>query len=125
MALVHTQGSAGDRSGAMAAMDDARRTFDAVGTTNGEINDFEVPEWRMAHITSRMASRLGEERLAVEAQDTVARTLPATLPWLTISVELHRALLMVRAGDRAGGLAYAQDVLVKLPAQGRRTPYGS
>jgi hypothetical protein len=116
LALAHVQGLDGDRAGALATLTNAKRTFDAVGSDE-QISDFAIPEWRMATITSMLASRLGEERLALEAQEAADRTRPATLPRFATHIELHRGLMMARAGDRDEGVAYARRALASLPPE--------
>lgn len=71
----------------------------------------------MATISGLLLSRLGEERRAVGAQDTADRTRPPTLPRFATHIELHRALMMVRSGDRAGGVAHAVGALAALPPE--------
>jgi transcriptional regulator with XRE-family HTH domain len=113
LARAHAQGLDGDRRGALATLDDAQRTFDLVGSDE-QISDFAIPEWRMATIASMLASRLGEEPLALAAQETADRTRPATVPRFATHIELHRGLMMAKAGSREEGIAYAQGALAKL-----------
>jgi transcriptional regulator with XRE-family HTH domain len=107
---------------ALAQFDNAKRTFDAVGTDT-RINDFSFPLWRMAHITSRLASRLGEERRALQAQETMQSALPSTLPRLSTSLELHRALMMAKRGNRKEGIATRKAFLVGSPRKAAEYPY--
>jgi len=71
----------------------------------------------MATISSLLLARLGLEARAVQAQETADRTRPEALSWFATHIELHRALMMTRSGDRAGGITYAREALAKLPAQ--------
>ncbi len=71
----------------------------------------------MATRASLLASRLGEERLALEAQAAVKRTLPPILPRFSTHIELHRALMMAKRGGRDAGIAHARDVLAQLPRE--------
>lgn len=114
LALAHVQGLLGDRGGATATMDDARRTFDAVGEQD-EISDFTIPAWRFAIHESMLYSRLGDERRAVAAQDATDRARPDSLPRFGTHVELHRGLMMARSGDRPGGVDHARRALDRLP----------
>jgi hypothetical protein len=116
LALAHVQGFEGDVAGALATLDDARRVFDAVGEQD-EISDFTIPEWRFAIHESMLFSRLGDEHRAIAAQETTDRTRPDSLPRFGTHVELHRGLMMARAGDRAGGVDYARAALSKLPPE--------
>lgn len=62
-----------------------------------------------------MAARLGEEYLALQAQGEAARNLPESLPRFHTHLEMHRGLMLVRAGDPDGGVAYARTALDALP----------
>jgi hypothetical protein len=117
LGLAHTQAFAGDHRGALATFDDARRVFDQVGSDDNDISDFAIPQWRMATISSLLLARLGEEPLAVEAQETADRTRPATLPRFATHIELHRGLMIARTGDPTGGITHARQALARLPAE--------
>jgi transcriptional regulator with XRE-family HTH domain len=116
LALAHAKAFTGDHGGALTTLGDARRTFDVVGSDE-QISDFAVPEWRMATFASLVLSRLGEERLAVDAQETADLTRPTSLPRHAAHIELHRALMMSRSGDREGGVLYARRALEGLPPE--------
>lgn len=116
LALAHVQGLEGDRAGALATLDDARRVFDAVGEQD-EISDFTIPEWRFAIHESMLYSRLGDEHRAITAQEATDRTRPDSLPRFGTHVELHRGLMMAKAGDKAGGVDYARAALATLPPE--------
>lgn len=111
---AHVFGLRGRRREAFQALDEAKRVFDTIGSPD-QISDFAIPEWRMAVISSLLLARLGDERRAVAAQDDARRTLPASLPRFATHLELHRGLMLVRSGDRAGGVAYARSAMDKLP----------
>jgi hypothetical protein len=70
----------------------------------------------MATISSMLLSRLGDSR-AVEMQEAADRTRPPTLPRFATHIELHRGLMMAKAGDVPGGIAYARKALAKLPPE--------
>ena len=116
LALANAQGLDGDRKGALVTFNVAQQTLDIVGFEN-RISDFAGPEWLMATRTSLLASRLGEERLALEAQAAVNRTLPPALPRFSTHIELHRALMMAKRGGREEGVAHARDALAQLPRE--------
>jgi transcriptional regulator with XRE-family HTH domain len=116
MGLAHVAAIRGDRAGALDLLDQGKRIFDAVGSDE-QTSDYAVPEWRMNVFTSLLLARLGEERGAVDAQDTARDLLPASLPRFATHLELHRGLMLARAGDKAGGTAYAQAALDRLPPE--------
>jgi hypothetical protein len=66
---------------------------------------------------SLLLARLGEERRAVDAQDTARRLLPASLPRFATHLEMHRGLMLAQAGDRSGGATYARSALDALPPE--------
>jgi hypothetical protein len=115
VARAHVHGARGRLASAMRADDEARRVFDLVGSAE-QISDFAVPEWRMGVFRSMLYARLGHPR-AIEAQDTVDRTRPKELVRFGTHVELHRALMLARAGDRAEGIAQARKAMAALPPE--------
>lgn len=115
MATAHVAALNGDRATARMRLDGARRVFDTAGSAD-QVSDFAVPEWRMATFTSMLLSRLGDRR-AGEAQEAADRTRPADLTRFATHIELHRSLLMVKAGDREGGVNHARRALAQLPQQ--------
>jgi tetratricopeptide (TPR) repeat protein len=114
---AHVLGLLGRRREAFCAFAEARRVFDAVATNDSgeQISDFAIPEWRMAVISSLLLARIGEERLALTAQDDARRTLPRSLPRFATHLELHQALMLVRSGDRETGVMHARAAMAKLP----------
>jgi transcriptional regulator with XRE-family HTH domain len=111
---AHVFGLQGRRRDAFRAFADARRVFDTVASEE-QISDFAIPEWRMGVICSLLLARLGEERLAITAQDDARRTLPKRLPRFATHLELHQALMLVRSGDRETGVGHARAAMAKLP----------
>jgi hypothetical protein len=107
----------GDRTNALRLLDDARRVFDVVGSYE-QISDFAVPEWRFHTFASMLLSRLGH-RAAVAQQDAADRTRPAELTRFATHIELHRGLMLAKAGDVTGGKAYARAALDRLPIDKR------
>jgi hypothetical protein len=116
MGKAHVAALRGDKRTALALLEQGRRAFEVVGSHEQQ-SDYAVPEWRMAVFCSLLLARLGEEHAALEAQDIADRTLPAALPRFRTHLELHRGLLLARAGDRAGGLAYSRAALDALPPE--------
>ena len=115
MGKAHVAAIRGDARTAMVLLDEGPRVFDAAGSDDAE-SGYAVPWWRFNVFISLMAARLGAEQLALQAQDEVERTLPASLPRFRTHLEMHRGLMLVRAGDRDGGVAYARAALDALPA---------
>lgn len=116
MARAHVAAIRGDRHSALALLDQGRRVFDIAGS-HEQTSDYAVPEWRMAVFCSMLLARLGDESAAVATQDIVLRNLPDSLPRFRTHVEMHRGLMLARAGDRAGGIGYARQALHQLPAE--------
>jgi hypothetical protein len=114
VARAHLAAVHGNRAGALCLLDDARRVFDVVGSDE-QISDFAVPEWRFHTFASMLLSRLGDQS-AVAEQDAADRTRPAALKRFATHIELHRALMLAKAGDVEGGKAYARAALDRLPA---------
>ncbi|MGH3770244.1 MAG: helix-turn-helix transcriptional regulator [Pseudonocardiaceae bacterium] len=116
MGKAHVAALRGDPHTAMALLDEGRRVFDAAGSDDAE-SDYAVPWWRFNVFISLMAARLGDERVALQAQDEAARTLPESLPRFRTHLEMHRGLMLAHAGDREGGTAYARAALDALPVK--------
>lgn len=114
MGKAHVAALRGDSRTAMRLLDEGRRVFDATGSDEAE-SDYAVPWWRFNVFISLMAARLGAEHVALQAQDEAARALPESLPRFRTHLELHRGLMLARAGDREGGTAYARAALDALP----------
>jgi transcriptional regulator with XRE-family HTH domain len=115
VAQAQVAGVRGDRATALSTLDDARRVFDVAGSSE-QISDFAVPEWRFHTFASMLLSRLGDPR-AVDEQDAADATRPATLSRFATHIELHRGLMLARAGDVAGGTGYARAALERLPPE--------
>ncbi|MGB8996594.1 MAG: helix-turn-helix transcriptional regulator [Pseudonocardiaceae bacterium] len=116
MGKAHVAAIRGDSRTAMALLNEGRRMFDAAGSDDAE-SDYAVPWWRFNIFISLMAARLGDEHLAMQAQDDADRTLPQSLPRFHTHLEMHRGLMLVRAGDRDGGTDYARAALDALPVE--------
>lgn len=106
----------GDGATALELVEDGRRAFDHAGTDDGE-SDYAVPWWRFNVFISMLAARLGDDHLALDAQDEAHRTLPDSLPRFRTHLEMHKGLMLVRSGDRDGGIVYAQEALDELPPE--------
>jgi hypothetical protein len=113
-ARAHVMAVQGDRVGALRLLDEARRVFDLVGSDE-QISDFAVPEWRFHTFASMLLSRLGDPG-AVTEQEAADRTRPAALTRFATHIELHRGLMLAKAGNVDGGKAYARAALDRLPA---------
>jgi hypothetical protein len=115
MGLAHAAVCEGDDETAREMLAAGRRVFDAAASPDDAVSDYAVPWWRMQVFSSLLAARLGDEQLAIFAQDAAAKTLPPTLPRFATHLELHRALMLARSGDHAGGVAYGRAALAALP----------
>lgn len=116
MGKAHAAALRGDYDTARSLRVQGWRTFDKVGSDE-QTSDYAVPHWRMNVFDSLLLARLGDEKHAVDAQDAARRELPATLPRFATHLEMHRGLMLARAGDKAGGAAYARAALDALPPE--------
>ncbi|MFE2496009.1 helix-turn-helix domain-containing protein [Streptomyces scopuliridis] len=116
MGKAHAAAIRGDFETARTLMDDGRRIFDSAGSYQ-QTSDYAVPWWRMNVFVSLLAARLGEENMAVAAQEAARREIPQELPRFATHLEMHRGLMLVRSGDKIGGVKYAQDALNSLPVE--------
>lgn len=114
MGKAHAAAVRGDRATAERLAERGRRLFDRAGS-HEQTSDYAVPWWRMNVFLSLLLARLGDERGAVDAQERAHRELPVSLPRFATHLEMHRGLMLARSGDRAGGVAYAQAALDRLP----------
>ncbi|MDT3398126.1 XRE family transcriptional regulator [Streptomyces sp. B1866] len=114
MGKAHAAALRGDQDSALRLMDRGRRIFDASGSAD-QTSDYAVPHWRMNVFMSLLLARLGLEKKAAGAQEAARRELPDTLPRFATHLDLHKGLMLARAGDKAGGTAYAQEAMDKLP----------
>jgi hypothetical protein len=116
VAKAHVAGASSpvNRQAAYATLDEAKRIFDLVGSSE-QISDYAVPEWRMNTFTSMLLSRMGDERKAIQAQDAANRTRPKTLQRFATHIDMHRGLMMAKAGDVKAGVATARKAMAKLP----------
>ncbi|WP_109509301.1 helix-turn-helix domain-containing protein [Nocardioides speluncae] len=116
MGRAHAAAIRGDTARARSLLTEGRRAFDKVGSDE-QTSDYAVPWWRMNVFVSLLAARLGDERTAVEAQDAARRELPDSLPRFATHLDMHRGLMLARAGDRAGGASQARAALDALPPE--------
>ncbi|MFJ9792696.1 helix-turn-helix domain-containing protein [Streptomyces globosus] len=116
MGKAHAAAIRGDRATALHLADRGRRIFDKAGSYE-QTSDYAVPWWRMNVFLSLLLARLGDERGAVEAQESARRELPAELPRFATHLEMHRGLMLARSGDLLGGAAYARTALDALPPE--------
>ncbi|MFF0151346.1 helix-turn-helix domain-containing protein [Micromonospora sp. NPDC005203] len=124
MARAHIAAGRGDAAGAIAADEEAQRVFDRSASADNEISDAAVPAWRMATFRSMLYARLGMVGPGEQAQTDADRLRPAALTRFATHIELHRALMMTKAGDRSGGVQYAQRAWAALPADRRSQTLG-
>jgi hypothetical protein len=116
MSKAHIAAFRADERTALRLLGEGRRVFDVAGSEEQQ-SDFAVPEWRMAVFSSLLLARLGDERAAADEQEVALGTLPASLPRFATHIELHRGLMVARAGNCPAGVAYAREALGKLPPE--------
>jgi hypothetical protein len=114
VAQAHVAACGGDSARALAMLERAERMFESV-ISDEQISDYAVPEWRFHTFTSMLLSRMGDERRAVREQEAADRTRPKSLQRFATHIEMHRGLMMAKAGDVDGGSAYARSAMAKLP----------
>lgn len=113
---AHASAIRGDVDAAHELINEGRRTFDVSGSYD-QVSDYSVPWWRVNVFISLLAARLGDEKIALAAQDAAMAELPESLPRFATHLEMHRGLMMARQGDREGGRDYAQNALDLLPPE--------
>lgn len=116
MGRAHVAALHGDRTTALQLVEEGRRVFDRAGSDDAP-SDYAVPWWRFQVFISLLAARLGADKLALDAQEQAARNLPPALPRFRTHLEMHKGLMLVRAGDPDGGAAYARAALDELPPE--------
>lgn len=116
MGKAHAAAVRGDRQTARNLLAQGQRVFDAAGSDD-QVSDYAVPWWRMNVFVSLLAARLGDESVAIGAQEAALRELPDTLPRFATHLELHKGLMLARSGDRQGGSIYARQALGALPSE--------
>jgi hypothetical protein len=117
MGKAHAAAIRGDGQTALRLVEQGRRVFDVAGSPEDQASDYAVPWWRMNVFISLLGARLGEERLAGDAQAAALPALPATLPRFRTHLQMHQGLMLARAGDRAGGVDHARTALEQLPPE--------
>lgn len=113
---AHAAALEGDTATAQELIDTGRREFDRSGSDD-EASDYAVPWWRVNVFLSLLAARLGDERVAVAAQEAARADLPETLPRFRTHLDMHQGLMLVRDGDRGEGVRLAQAALDALPPE--------
>lgn len=113
---AHASAIQGDRATARSLIDTGRREFD-VSYSEEQTSDYAVPWWRVNVFLSLLAARLGDEKIALAAQDDASAALPPELPRFSTHLDMHRGLMLVRAGDRIQGVRVARAALDALPPE--------
>ncbi|RFU42397.1 XRE family transcriptional regulator [Actinomadura logoneensis] len=116
MGRAHVAALRGDSRGALQLLQEGRRVFDVVGSEE-QTSDYAVPWWRMNVFVSLLGARLGDERVAASAHGQAREELPASLPRFATHLEMHRGLMMAKAGDLHGGTIHAESALNTLPPE--------
>lgn len=113
---AHAAALQGDTPTAHGLIDTGRREFDRSGSDD-QASDYAVPWWRVNVFLSLLAARLGEERVAVAAQEAARVDLPESLPRFRTHLDMHQGLMLVRDGDRTEGVKLARAALDALPPE--------
>lgn len=114
MGGAHAAAALGDLNGSTELYDAGRRTFDALTPTDA-VSDFAVPWWRQGVYSSLLLARLGKTTEALRVQSEARQALPSNLPRFATHLDLHTALLIGKAGDKAGARALSAATLARLP----------
>jgi hypothetical protein len=115
MGKAHAAALRGDPASARALLDTGRRVFDTTGSDEAA-SDYAVPWWRMNVFVSLLAARLGDGRRATDAHDAALASLPASLPRFATHLDMHRGLMLAKAGDPEG-VTHARAALDALPPE--------
>lgn len=113
---AHAAALQGDATVARDLIDEGRREFDH-SHSDAQTSDYAVPWWRVNVFASLLAARMGMERTAIQARTDARADLPASLPRFATHLDMHEGLMLVRAGDRAAGVARARAALDALPPE--------
>ncbi|WP_460699288.1 helix-turn-helix transcriptional regulator [Nocardia thraciensis] len=113
---AHATAIQDDVTTARQLIDTGRREFD-VSYSEEQTSDYAVPWWRVNVFLSLLAARIGDEKIAVQAQVDAGHDLPPELPRFATHLEMHRGLMLVRAGDREQGVRLARAALDALPPE--------
>jgi transcriptional regulator with XRE-family HTH domain len=117
MGKAHAAAIRGDRETSLQLVEQGRRVFEVAASPDNQASDYAVPWWRFNVFVSLLGARLGDQRLASDAQAAALPALPASLPRFRTHLEMHQGLMLARAGDRAGGVAAARAALDRLPPE--------
>ncbi|WP_146877410.1 hypothetical protein [Actinomadura madurae] len=111
----------GRHAEAAAAFDDLRRSFDQLpdAVTGLRGNQWGWPHGRLLFVASFVHTGAGNVGPATEAQDTVLALYPARNWQARGQVEMHRAGVMIRAGDTTEGTRHMTRVLENMPVAQR------
>ncbi|MGY4098957.1 helix-turn-helix transcriptional regulator [Nocardia sp. R16R-3T] len=113
---AHAAAIRGDARTVRELIDTGRREFD-VSYSEEQTSDYAVPWWRVNVFLSLLAARMGDEKIAVQAQTDARSELPPELPRFATHLDMHRGLMLVRAGDRDQGVKLARAALDALPPE--------
>ncbi|WP_332839032.1 helix-turn-helix domain-containing protein [Nocardia bovistercoris] len=113
---AHAAAIRGDHGTARVLIDTSWREFDH-SHSEEQTSDYAVPWWRVNVFLSLLAARLGDEKIAVKAQENARAELPAELPRFATHLDMHRGLMLARAGDRTQGVNIARAALDALPPE--------
>lgn len=115
---AHVAALRGDAADAHRLREDANRVFDRIGS-DGTVTDYSVPYWRHSIWASGAAARTGDARAAISAQAAAREAIPQGYDRFRTHLDMHHALMLVKSGDRRGGVEHATAALNALSAPQR------
>jgi transcriptional regulator with XRE-family HTH domain len=117
MGQAHALATRGRADAAREAWDSAQRVYDRL-SPGDEVTDFNYPWWRFSVVASLLHARLGDPA-AEHWQAEVTRYRPDNMLRFVTHLELHKGLMIARAGDYRGGVAAGESALAALPIDKR------
>ncbi|WP_018353050.1 helix-turn-helix domain-containing protein [Longispora albida] len=105
----------GNPQAAAETLEKASAVFDRAGTDSAAA-EWDMPFWRWAANKGQVLARAGHKE-APGWQDRADKARPAEFARFATHVELHRALVMTKQGDKEAGHTYAMSAMTKLPQE--------
>lgn len=117
MGVAHVHAKSGRGEAARDVWQEIQRVYDAL-SPDDKVSDFNYPYWRLGVIGSLLFARLGDTDTAEHWQSESDKYRPASMDRFRAHIEMHRGLMVARAGD-ATGVDYARSALEALPEDKR------